>query len=147
MDNWPIYIIKDVNLRMGDSGLYLWKEQRSIPPPPKNWSFSPFFLLVLIHANLQRKVYFVGGRGTISPETRNGYFNVILSNSCGFVRANVFLWLKHLSVHVWKTSHKLMVSFLLLFDLSFNWKHWYFTSLLFSFLNFSSTNGWKRWFW
>ena len=29
------------------------------------WSFSQFFLLVLIHANLQRKVYFfvLGGRG------------------------------------------------------------------------------------
>ena len=44
MDNWPIYIIKDVNLRMGDSGLYLWKEQRSIPPL-KIGHFHPFFYL------------------------------------------------------------------------------------------------------
>ena len=31
-------------------------------------SFSHFFLLALFHANMQRKVYFVGEGGTTSPE-------------------------------------------------------------------------------
>ena len=61
-------------------------------------SFSHFFFTFSNSCKYAKKGIFCGGGGTTSLECRNfGYFIVLLSKLCGFVRANIFFFYQNIS--------------------------------------------------